>query len=361
MKVLFIGPYRQNDGWGESARALIEAILTTDIDLTIRHVALAPSLIENSKLYSKYEILENKTSDKYDVIIQNALPEFFVYYEGCKNIGMFCIETSNIQYTPWITYTNLMDEIWVHSQKEILILQDSGCTKPIYNIGSAIDIDKFNKQYSPKTSKDFIFYTIGEGERKNFLSLLIAFHREFDRNEPVSLIIKESGNSDELKQVINNIKDVLKIYVNKEQYKTETLITQRLSEEELNLLHYQSDCFVMPSYGEAWCRPALDALGFGKTPIVTDNTGMNDFINNNNGWLVPSVEIPVVVNRKPLPYLYTARETWRNIDILALQKYMRQAYEDKALKNIKTEQGQKDINYYSYENMGKRIHGQLHS
>jgi glycosyltransferase involved in cell wall biosynthesis len=111
----------------------------------------------------------------------------------------------------------------------------------------------------------------------------------------------------------------------------------------------------MPSFGEGWCRPALDALGFGKTPIVTDNTGMVDFINNQNGWVVPSRETPVTTVNRPIQYIYTSRETWFEIDILGLQKAMREAYTNKAARQLKASQGLRDIAHYSYESIGLKI------
>ena len=158
-----------------------------------------------------------------------------------------------------------------------------------------------------------------------------------------------------------NIKKQFGLYKNIEQYKKEILIPSRLSEQELNQLHVNCNCFISTSHGEAWCRPALDALGFGKTPIVTDNTGMIDFINDSNGWVVKSHKTPVLAMNKPLAYLYTSRETWYNIDILELQRAMREAYENKALRIKKSAQGIRDIQNYSYAAIGQKLLGRLNN
>jgi glycosyltransferase involved in cell wall biosynthesis len=309
----------------------------------------------------KFTELENKTNKSYDVIIQNSLPEFFVWYPNCKNIGFCSIETHNLEYTPWITHINLMDELWVHSSIEKTILEQSGCKIPIIVIGSATNIEKFTKKRISSPHSNFTFYTIGTGVRKNHFILVTAFCCEFDRNEPVNLIIKTYGDQGQIEHNIQEYKSSLGIYNNINQYKKEKIITQHLTEDELENLHYNSDCFMISSYGEAWCRPALDAMGFGKTPIVTDNTGITDFINNNNGWVIPSMKIPTITNQKPLPYLYTARETWYQMDIIQLQRAMREAYENKSLRLQKATQCIKDIEYYSLENFGKRLYEKLYT
>jgi hypothetical protein len=41
MNVLFVGPYRQNDGWGMATKSYIRAVATKCPNLTIRPVFLA--------------------------------------------------------------------------------------------------------------------------------------------------------------------------------------------------------------------------------------------------------------------------------------------------------------------------------
>jgi len=348
MKILYIGPIYQLDGHGEATRSIIQSILAIpEVDLTIRPIKLAnvPTVSEDWMVP-----LEEKTNDSYDIIIQHSLPELYHWFAGSKNIGFCLTETHHLEFTPWISKLNLMDEIWVSSSTEKDSLENSGSKTPIKVINEATNVEKFKLSYSPPRS-NFTFYTIGEGERKNLGALLLAFHREFDRNEPVDLLIKSSIPPD----LIAGIKKNLGIYTNVEQYKPEKIVNSVLSDVDLCKLHLECDCFISTSYGEAWCRPALDAMGFGRTPIVTDNTGMTEFVNNENGWVIPSREEPCLSSAKPLPYLYTSRETWFNIDVLALQKAMREAYSNHILRAKKAAQGKKDVQWYSYDRIGRKI------
>jgi len=138
------------------------------------------------------------------------------------------------------------------------------------------------------------------------------------------------------------------------------VIVDYLQQDMLNALHQICDCFVMPSRGEACCRPMLDAIGFGNPVIVTDNTGMTSYVNENVGRVVDSKRVPVYTSERPLPYLYTGRELWSEVDILHLQKSMREIYELNALQKAQMKQLCKEhIKQFSYENIGKKINALL--
>lgn len=355
MKVLFIGPYRQTDGWGNESKAFLRALLDLNIknkiELSVRPIFLSSNINNDNE----FEALEIKKQDKYDVVIQHCLPEHFHYVYGSKNIGLFPFETYNIHYTPWISKINLLDELWVVNKNNKIELERLGCTTKIFVIQESVDVNVFKETYKKINNTNFVFYTIGDGYRKNIEALLIAFHREFDRNEPVDLLLKTNKD----KEYINEIKNKLALYNNINQYKQEILINKFLTDKEIYEIHANCDCFVMPSYGEGVCRPALEALGFGNTPIITDNTGMSDYINVFNGWIVKSYETPVFSPEKPLPYLYTSRETWRQIDILELQKAMREVYSNKNAREMKSAQGKIDILQYSYDKTANIIYERL--
>ena len=75
MKILFIGPYRQADGWGDAARHYIKALSHVG-DLAIRPIYLGSSYCELDEDLLEYEFNDPKD---YDVIIQNSLPHLSDY------------------------------------------------------------------------------------------------------------------------------------------------------------------------------------------------------------------------------------------------------------------------------------------
>ena len=365
--ILFIAPYRQLDGWGLAAKDYARALETTDNNIAIRPVYMSSSTDWN--LDEQLLDMEKRSFDHYDIIIEKVLPHLYEKSE-VPTLALFTLETGNLNRSYWFDSISLMDGAMMPSSFERKVVESSDVNTPAYNISEPVDTTVFDKDWEPLKGmpKDtFNFYFIGEFiPRKNLDALIIAFHTEFHRSEPVNLVIKanrfgidEFQLNQTLSDYINVIKSHLRIYEIPSLYKSELLITTRLSDDEMCELHTGCDCFVMPSHGEAFCRPAVDAMGFGNTPIVTDNTGMTDFITNDlTGWVVESYETPVNTSSAPIPTLYTGRETWYDINILSLRKAMREAYEtDKSDdKHLMKETGKRIAKTdFSYKTIGKNI------
>lgn len=372
MNILFVGPYRQNDGWGLAAQSYIKALSTTGHNITTRPVFLAGSDmgLEDSKILE----YENSFYDSYDMVIQKTLPHcLFLNKKLNKNIGLFVIENNDISNSIAVNSINSMDEIWVPSEQEKKCLLKSGINKPIKVISQPIDT-KFIKQnmhhkldLHPLVKKTFKFYFIGEYiERKNIKDLITAFHIAFSIDQQVSLIIKTSvpGRSpQESKEIIEkDIQEIKKKLNISGKYKKEIVITDRLSYQDIIGLHNACDCFIAPSYGESFCRPAAEALCLGKVPIVTDNTGMIDFVNNKNGYVVQSHRTPVIMNHRTLSSdfdMQTANEYWYQINIYDLIDKMRASYtmykQDRKSFENKQQIGIDSIEQFSYSNIGTKL------
>ena len=130
-----------------------------------------------------------------------------------------------------------------------------------------------------------------------------------------------------VKSICNQIKENLKIYPSVDKYKYELIVTDHVTEEEMLSLHTTCNCFVMPSFGEAWCIPAFDAMGFGNTPICSNVGGPSDFLKSGGGFLVPVKEEPVFGMLETFNDIYTGHENWWGVDVRALQKDMRNVFE----------------------------------
>ena len=164
-------------------------------------------------------------------------------------------------------------------------------------------------------------------------SLIIAFLTEFHLSEDVGLVIKTHGGnpnelSDRITKEIKQIHGTLRLYGPGVSHPDITIITSFLPHKDLMGIHDKCDCFVMPSHGESLCIPVLNAMYLGNKVIVTRDAGMDElnFGTGGNIYSVESHQTPCVCVNPPLPYLYSARETWANIDILGLCRAMRDAY-----------------------------------
>jgi len=355
MNILFIGPYRTYSGWGHGAFHLAKALNILDHNLAIKPVYMSNEIDKNFNDKELIE-LEQKQYPHYDLIIQRVLPHLFRQNPDSINALTCVFETSNIKTTSWWQHLNLADLIFVPSQKERDTLEEDKAKPPVYNISEPIDTSKYdNQEYEkiPELQDTFNFYFIGEFiERKNIKALITAFHREFRPNEPVNLVIKTSGDQQHINDYLLNIKQNLRIYQDINRYKKEIVVFNRFTEEQMHTLHKNCHCMVMPSYGEAFCRPVVDALGYGNAIVITDKTGMTDYIKKNEGYIVKSRLEPVYTSQPPLPNIYTGKENWASIDILDLMANMRKSYSHSSQRNSKT---MVDMSRFSYETIGQKI------
>ncbi len=368
--VLFIGPYRQRDGWGRASRDYLKALSKTKFNVSSKPIFMAASVDEDVPSY--VEKLENTVlKARPDVVIQNALPHYFDYQADCHNIGISYFETAGWKPIGWANHINLLDEMWVSSETEKQILLNDGVNVPVSVVPMPIDMDWLNPEAEPLKLPEmedcYVFYFLGEKiYRKNIMGLVLAFHREFARSEPVKLVIKTSkllrsaeDLSSELQGEILDLKKKMRLYASLQDYHREFIITDFLSEAELNGLHVLGDCLVIPSRGESLSRPVMEAMVMGNQVVVTDNTPMSE-LTGNAGLHIDSHEVPVVVSDFPLRQLYTSHETWQEPNIISMQKQMRAAYEmSEERKGQRKEALQKRIQNYTHDSIAKLMEGKI--
>jgi glycosyltransferase involved in cell wall biosynthesis len=361
--ILYIGPYRQNDGWGLAAKGYLLSLLSTEHNISSVPIYLNASsacdILEKNILSS-----ENRVLREYDLIIQKALPPAICPNKYAKNIALTVLE-NNLIYSDGIQNLKSVDEIWVPSNKEIQCIKNSNIDTPTRSIMQPIptqdinDIIKRNLRIgfnSKIVDRCYKFYFIGEYiQRKNLHDIIVAFHTEFDLSEPVSLIIKTSIHGmtpqQSLLQIQNDIHTIKQKFRTRKNFKEEIILTDRLSQEQLFSIHQTCDCFISVSYGEAFCRPAAEALCFGKPIIITPNIGIAEMVDEGDKIMVGVQEQPVLMN-SPSSIggldMYNANETWSIPSILDLKRAMRNAFETKP-----SVDGSKYITKFSYNNIGK--------
>ena len=65
------------------------------------------------------------------------------------------------------------------------------------------------------------------------------------------------------------------------------LVDGYLDAASLPRLYKAADCFVLPSRGEGWGRPHVEAMSMELPVIATDWSGPQEFLNSENGYPLP--------------------------------------------------------------------------
>ena len=314
--------YGQTCSWGIAGKQFVRAIHRTGFGLILKPIYASNRLDINIPQDIK-EIEKNviPTEDGIQVIIQHTLPTSFHRFNA-YNIGITFTETWDMGHSPWIQNINdSLDELWVVSKSERDALIGSGVKIPIYHIGYPYekDFDDQEIEYD-NPNKTFRFYFVGEArDRKNLYGALLAYNREFKKDEKVELIIKSDFlRQEELQAFIRRTR----LYDNHEDYPSQTFITSKLDRDEILSIHKSSHCLLVPSRGESICLPIYDALYFGNEVLCTDHIHTKSIFQNRLQY-INSYRVPVQYNEAPVPQVYRAWETWYEPDILHLQQLMR--------------------------------------
>jgi len=330
MKVLYIGNYRDGTGWGNACANNILALDSAGVNVVPRAITFNGSQVTPTQRIAE---LEQQSESGADVCIQHTLPHLYSYNSKLKNIGIFYTETTTFTETMWHKYINLLDEAWVPNNQMVTACIKSGVKVPVKLAPLSIPIEDYKNIEDcadvGEFSSCFNFCFVGELiKRKNVEGLLRAFHTEFHPSEPVNLFLKinRSGQtSDQTLEYFDNfsaaVKQNLKI---RKKYKKEVAIAGNLEPRHLRSLMSKCQCFVMPSFGEAWCIPALESMAMGMPVIYTECTGMDDFC---VGWKVRSSPVPCYMGTESLSSLYTSFSRWMEPDLESLCSLMRVAYE----------------------------------
>lgn len=353
-KVLYIGNYKENTGWGNAVVNNILAIDSAGIDVVPR--AVAYELKDDAPYPDRIKQLEANSSYDCDICIQHVLPHLFSYNSNYKNIGFMAVESALFRRTGWVESANLMDEIWVPSLVTKAHCRLSGIKVPIKVVPHSLNLNQFNEENVIKVEQlesTFNFIFIGEFiERKNIAAFIKAFYTEFDNFEPVNLVIKTSQTTaSNVETYVSNIANGLKI---RKKYKPPIVISGMINRKIYTSILKQCHSFVMPSRGEAFCIPALEAMACGIPIIWTENTGLDDFA---IGEKVQSYETPCFGAVTGIPFLDNSRSYWQEIDLRKLQFAMRSAFmkwnTEQSIKESK--EAKEKAKEYTHESIGKQI------
>lgn len=347
MNVLFIGPYRQPDEWGEMSRSIIKSMLSVDeIDLTVRPIFLANAVLAQGACDPEIFRCETNKKDNYDIVIQHCLPNFMLHDGRFRtNIGITSIETKGNE--EWVNNLKLMDKIFVCTEAEKDCVSEE-LQDRVHVIGASVPpVEQFPTPPNPR----FSFYTMaGNLETKvGILPLLQAYLSEFHINEMVSLII-QTTNVPLVQQLVQESAETLGIY-GKSLY-PHIHIVEKDSE---NSLHKNCHCLVDVSVTRGFKRDVANALLHGNTPIVLQGSGMDEYVTPENGWIVNSTETILVCPDRPIVNIFTGKESCIVPEKIHLKECMREAYDGRVYRSEKSAKAKEVSTLLSEKRQGELI------
>lgn len=270
MTIWFRGEVGDNQSWGISTIGNVKGFLSLGHRVTIDPMNQYGNIPE--------EVREciNRRYGRYDVFIRQGLAKHMQELVGIDRslvkISLSCWDSSLVDESTAIIHNLYADGVLALSSFTKQAFLDAGTTIPIYTGGQGFDDTVF---YPKKTlhNENIVFLTVGVAQGRKGTNILIrAFEKALGDVNGAKLIIKSNSWGD-LKDYGTKVKNIEKIY---EEY----------TPKQMGELYRNSDCFVLPTEGDSFALPGIEAMATGLPLIITGFGGPCDYCTDETGYRI---------------------------------------------------------------------------
>ncbi len=340
-----------------SSRELVSALDRLGVRVTYRYVYGPGTVIpvEEAERGESYvaDLIRARKLEAAAPQVVYAQGDRFEANAGTYKIGFTMLETDGLP-REWVRQANLMDEVWVPSRFNAGTFRESGVIKPIHVIPLGVDPDHFNPSIAGQPlSGVYTFLSIFEwGERKSPGLLLRAFNQEFRADEPVILLAKVM-NAD---PGVDVHREVANLQLDPRGGRIHLSLNQAVPTHQLGVLYRSAHCFVLPTRGEGWGLPIIEAMACGLPVIATDWSAHCDFMTADNAYPLP-VET-LVPARAKCPYYAGFR--WAEPSHTQLRRLMRHVFDNPEEARAKGQRASREVRQnWSWERAALKIVARL--
>jgi GT2 family glycosyltransferase/glycosyltransferase involved in cell wall biosynthesis len=323
-------------GYSNSSRNIMYALDEQKVDVRYKFVYGEGTPIpfeESSKMKDhRINLFRQRAYDPTAPEVIYGQGDVFFKNTGRYKIGFTMLEVDGLP-AEWVRQCNMMNEIWVPSQFNAETFRQSGVHVPIHIIPLGVDANYFNPEIiGTRFSDKFTFLSVLEwGERKAPEDLIKTFVKEFANHDDVILVCKINNNDPS----INIQQEIQKLGLRNIESKVLILHNKIIPGYLMGSLYRSADCFILPTRGEGWGMPILEAMACGIPTIATDWSAQRAFLNEHTGYPVKVKKVVPAVARCP----YYHGFNWAEPDFDHLAYQMRYVYENQReakQKSVKT-------------------------
>ena len=336
--LIWRAPLRDPSGYADEARHFLFALQSAGIEVAGREIrwsdkvaALSPTRERALRHIMARPARTEKAVQVCHILAHRFQPD----PRALANVGRTMFETDRLP-PGWADACNRMDAIWVPSAFNIETFTNAGVLPDkLRVVPGAIDLSPYDPGCAPLRvdgRRGFNFLAVFDWTlRKGWDVLLQAYLAEFRASEDVALVLKTHSSlgytgaqlmeiiaayiTDTLGRDLNRIPDII-------------LQDTNVPDAYMPNLYRAGDCYVMPSRGEGWGRPYMEAMAMGLPVIATAWSGQTAFMNRDNSLMLDYTLVAV-----PPPAL---RETptfqghqWAEPSVSHLRALLRQSFEDR--------------------------------
>jgi glycosyltransferase involved in cell wall biosynthesis len=330
--IAWVGPLRDPSGHADEARGFLRAL---------ERAGLAPSALELSWMNDNLvelagdddQMLERQLRRKLPadgVAVHHYLPHLAQpTVEGRLNVARAMFETDTLPPS-WLEPLLERDAVWVPCEHNFDAFRRGGVpAHRLRVVGGTLDFDLFAPGAEPLAlpGEGFRFLSNFDfSERKGWRQLLTAWGQAFGAGEGVCLILKTSSYYREASWVQERVASFLRERFGpgwRERLAPIHVVTEMLDAADLPRLYAGADAYVLPSRGEGWGRPFMEAMAMGLPTVASRYGGPVDFMDDRHSWLVDGRLVDVPKDAELFNGLYRGHR-WFEADIDALAAILRE-------------------------------------
>lgn len=313
-------------GYSEVCALLFRSLL--EIGVETHYQSLAEDYIYEAKSYDMIvnDMRQIEPERNMPWITFSTAPLFWCN-GGNYRIGWTMMEVDKLN-PRWVRACNSMHEVWVPTKMQVNVFRDSGVTVPIYEIPLAIDTTRYMPSFLPMIyhgEHDFRFFSMAWWQlRKRWDLLTIGFAEEFGKEKNVGLLMKTMTAQNE-----GEAADQIQSWIGHRCDDQIALIEGAFPWWEVVMMMRSAHAFVLPTAGEGYGCPPVQALACGLPVIVTDCMGPGEVLRMADGNPYPGVRF-VKCEKAPTGVMHEYYEgsNWWVADSEDLRKAMREVYEN---------------------------------
>jgi GT2 family glycosyltransferase/glycosyltransferase involved in cell wall biosynthesis len=243
-----------------------------------------------------------------------------------------------------------MDEIWVPGRQQLELFAASGFPRDrLVALPATFDEGLYEQPPPPAAiegASGFVFLSVFAWTRRKGWDVLVrAYVEEFAPSEDVTLVLAYrlfGGMPDG--QPFNELRALVERRTGKSLSACPriVLLPMDLPAPAMPSLYGAADAFVLPSRGEGWGRPLMEAMASGLPTIGTGWSGNLEFMTGDNSFLVDFelVDVPEEGWHEWADY---RGQRWAEPSVADLRAAMRRVIDDPDEARNRAERGRRDV------------------
>jgi glycosyltransferase involved in cell wall biosynthesis/SAM-dependent methyltransferase len=330
-------PLRDPSGYADEARHFLFALEEAGIEVAARAIQWSEKIavlpIERERTLQR---LLTRPAPPGAIHLCHILAPYFRRDPSARaNIGRTMFESDRLP-EGWAEACNQMDAVWVPGEFNRETFARSGVQpEKLRIVPGAIDLTPYDPNCPPLQidgARGFNFLSVFDWTlRKGWDVLIRAFVEEFRPEEDVALIIKtHSSLGYSVNQIVASVAEFLTNTLGRDPNRIPDIIFQDtiIPDARMPNLYRAAQCYVMPTHGEGWGRPFMEAMALGLPVIATGWSGQTAFMNAENSLVLDYtlVDVPEAAWRETPTY---RGHRWAQPSLSHLRALMRQAFEDR--------------------------------